>query len=183
MSGMTDAFYKAVRERYVAQSDETVATTGSTTTSTATAGATAGPTAVATACTAAGASASASAAAASASASTSHATDTDGTLAGPRCWKCDPDAPPPSWVTTRERPAVWFQPSEVWEVAGADFTLSPVHTAGAGLVPGSSRGISVRFPRFVRVRSDKGVHDATTAAQMVELYNAQQARTGHDDTL
>jgi DNA ligase-1 len=64
---------------------------------------------------------------------------------------------PPSDVVTDERPAVWFrqpaegQKCEVWELRGADITLSPVHKAGVGLVH-PDRGLSLRFPRFVRKR-------------------------------
>lgn len=58
-------------------------------------------------------------------------------------------------------PAVWFEPKEVWEVAFADITLSPTYTAALGLVS-DERGLSLRFPRFLRKREDKSVDEAST---------------------
>ncbi|KAI0579335.1 DNA ligase [Pyrenophora tritici-repentis] len=72
-------------------------------------------------------------------------------------------------------PAVWFEPQEVWEVAFADLTLSPTYTAAMGLVSGE-RGLSTRFPRFLRVRADKGVEEATEAGELAELYWKQEAK-------
>lgn len=71
------------------------------------------------------------------------------------------------------RPAIWFEPSEVWEIRGADFTLSPVYTAAQGLV--GERGISIRFPRFIRIRdpADKTPEDATTEHELAQLYRNQ----------
>ncbi|KAF2630096.1 ATP-dependent DNA ligase [Macroventuria anomochaeta] len=72
-------------------------------------------------------------------------------------------------------PAVWFEPQEVWEVAFADLTLSPTYTAAIGLV-NEDRGLSTRFPRFLRVREDKGIEEATEAEELAVLYRKQEAR-------
>ena len=75
------------------------------------------------------------------------------------------------------RPDVWFEPQEVWEVAFADVTKSPTYRAAIGLVD-EARGLSMRFPRFLRVRADKGVEEASTSAFLAELWWKQEARGG-----
>ncbi|EFJ26982.1 hypothetical protein SELMODRAFT_96808, partial [Selaginella moellendorffii] len=78
----------------------------------------------------------------------------------------------PSYYQTLERPDVWFAAAKVWEIRGADYTISPVHQAAAGLVH-PDRGISLRFPRFVGERTDKSPEDATSPSELVQLFNAQ----------
>ena len=81
-------------------------------------------------------------------------------------------------VDTRLVPDVWFVPATVLEVAGAEPTLSPVHTAGWEAVrPGS--GSAIRFPCFTgRWRDDKAPEDATTTDELLELFRAQGRKIG-----
>lgn len=72
-------------------------------------------------------------------------------------------------------PDVWFEPQEVWEMAFADITLSPTYTAAIGLVS-DERGLSMRFPRFLKVREDKGIDEASTSEFLASLYRKQEVR-------
>lgn len=87
----------------------------------------------------------------------------------------------PSYYGTLETPDVWFTPQEVWEIRGADLTLSPKHLAAAGMRH-ESRGISLRFPRFIQQRNDKNVADASTPTEVLKLFDAQTTRWGGQDT-
>ncbi len=73
-------------------------------------------------------------------------------------------------------PDRWMRPGLVLEIRGAELTLSPIHPAARGMLrPGA--GLALRFPRFTgRFREDKAPTDATTATELVELYNAQVKR-------
>ena len=73
-------------------------------------------------------------------------------------------------------PDVWFEPQEVWEMAFADVTLSPVYTAAIGLVS-EERGLSLRFPRFLRKREDKSIEEASTNEFLAGLWRKQELKT------
>ncbi|MBS7642245.1 MAG: ATP-dependent DNA ligase [Candidatus Bathyarchaeia archaeon] len=66
----------------------------------------------------------------------------------------------------------WFIPAIVAEVIGDEITLSPMHTCGFGIIRPKS-GLAIRFPRLIRFREDKRPEDATTTAEIVEMYRMQ----------
>lgn len=67
-------------------------------------------------------------------------------------------------------PDLWLAPKHVWEVQAAGFSLSPIYSAGRATP--DAKGLSLRFPRFVRERCDKDVTDATSSSQVMAMYNA-----------
>lgn len=79
------------------------------------------------------------------------------------------------------KPDVWFDHKFVWEVKAADLSVSPVHQAAIGMV-NASKGIALRFPRFLGVRTDKNVEDCTNAAQIAEMYFNQQQNNEEMET-
>jgi DNA ligase-1 len=86
----------------------------------------------------------------------------------------------PSGVESGLTPDVWFRPGVVLEVRGAELTLSPIHPAGLGAVR-SGVGFALRFPRFTgRVREEKAATDATTTAELLEMYRSQVRQAADD---
>jgi DNA ligase 1 len=80
----------------------------------------------------------------------------------------------PARVESNIEPSVWVDPQVVIEVLADEITRSPVHPTGADE---GGQGYALRFLRLVGFRQgDKMPEDATTVAEIVELYNQQGAR-------
>ena len=64
-----------------------------------------------------------------------------------------------------------------YNVISDSVTLSPVSVAAQGLVSVSEdKGLSLRFPRFIRVREDKSVEQASSTEFLAGMYREQQER-------
>lgn len=60
-------------------------------------------------------------------------------------------------------------------MAFADITISPTYTAAIGLVS-DEKGLSLRFPRFLRKREDKGLDEASTNEFLANLWRKQEEK-------
>ncbi|CAM9385992.1 unnamed protein product, partial [Ectocarpus fasciculatus] len=69
-------------------------------------------------------------------------------------------------------PDDWFEPHAVWELQAADLSKSSVHRGAVGRLE-AGRGIGLRFPRFLRERSDKKPENATNSEQILDMYHSQ----------
>ncbi|TBU13200.1 DNA ligase, partial [Hamiltosporidium tvaerminnensis] len=88
--------------------------------------------------------------------------------------------PPPNYIYTHNtQPDIWITPTLVWEVKAAGFTLSPIYKSGQH---SNKKGISLRFPRFIRERTDKKPEDSTTSSQIVSMYNLCNNTEENEDT-
>ncbi|PWY68628.1 DNA ligase [Aspergillus heteromorphus CBS 117.55] len=91
------------------------------------------------------------------------------------------DRPKPFYshsTVPKDQPDVWFEPRLVWEVKTADLTLSPRYQAAADEFMGTTgggKGVSLRFPRFIKSRDDKKPEQATTTRAVAEMYRKQEA--------
>ncbi len=77
---------------------------------------------------------------------------------------------------------VWFEPSLVLEILGAEITLSPIHTCAMNSIRKGS-GLAIRFPRFTgKYRTDKAPEDATSSIEIVEMYRGQLKKISEKQT-
>ena len=89
------------------------------------------------------------------------------------------DKPKPFYrhsTVKNDQPDVWFDARFVWEVKTADLTLSPRYRAAIDDM-GVNKGISLRFPRFIKQRDDKKADEATTTRAVAEMYRKQESVT------
>ncbi|MBI0583402.1 MAG: ATP-dependent DNA ligase [Methanomassiliicoccus sp.] len=81
-----------------------------------------------------------------------------------------------SMVESKMEADVWFEPSLVLEVLGAELSVSPIHTCAHDRIRDGA-GLAIRFPRFTGTfRDDKRPRDATTSQEVLDMYNKQLKR-------
>lgn len=93
-------------------------------------------------------------------------------ILNPLVRRADPDNPP-GWLICKKPliPDVLAKdPTKmpVWEITGAEFSKSDIHTAD---------GISIRFPRITKQRDDKSAAEATTLKELQKLFEASKECT------
>ncbi len=77
---------------------------------------------------------------------------------------------PPVDLEFEVEPDYWVRPEHVVEVAFDEITKSPTHTCGRK----DGKGYALRFPRMLSLREDKGMKEATTTDEVVEMYELQR---------
>jgi len=78
----------------------------------------------------------------------------------------------PHQVDSEIVPDVWVYPKYVVTVTADEITRSPNHTAGRDA---EGIGYALRFPRVQGfIRTDKNPQDATTVAEIIEMFNLQK---------
>ncbi len=76
-----------------------------------------------------------------------------------------PEMPKRLRLKKQMEPDEFYEPAIVIEIMGAEITRSPSHTAGEE----NGRGLALRFPRFLRIREDKGPDEVTTIEEIKSL--------------
>jgi len=64
------------------------------------------------------------------------------------------------------KPDVWVDMKYVAEIAFDDITVSSQHTC----MEKDGRGLALRFPRFVKLREDKDIYEATTSSEVKHMF-------------
>ncbi|RNA36306.1 DNA ligase 3, partial [Brachionus plicatilis] len=87
--------------------------------------------------------------------------------------KADKKDSPPDWIVVNKSLIPDFyvtdpKKSPIWELTGAEFSKSDVHTAD---------GISIRFPRVTRLRDDKSWKEATSLQRLRKLFDASKQKS------
>ena len=76
----------------------------------------------------------------------------------------------PARVDSELVPDVWVDPKYVVEVRADEITKSPMHTCGRE----KGTGYALRFPRILKLRTDKEPEQATSVGEIVKMYGHQK---------
>ncbi|MEI7961168.1 MAG: ATP-dependent DNA ligase [archaeon] len=76
----------------------------------------------------------------------------------------------PARVTSELEVDHWVTPKYVIEVRADEITHSPMHSCGKE----KGKGYALRFPRMIKIRSEKKPEDATTTEEVKQMFNIQK---------
>ncbi|MBI2529516.1 MAG: ATP-dependent DNA ligase [Candidatus Diapherotrites archaeon] len=78
----------------------------------------------------------------------------------------------PARVDSLLEPDVWVEPKYVIEARADEITKSPMHTAGRN--EKDTDGYALRFPRMIKLRTDRKAEEATTVKEIIDMYKLQK---------
>lgn len=73
-------------------------------------------------------------------------------------------------VISEIKPDYWVEPKFVVETRADEITLSPMHACGKE----EGKGYALRFPRMIKLRSDKKAEEATTTIEVKQMFKIQK---------
>ncbi|MFH1895289.1 MAG: ATP-dependent DNA ligase [archaeon] len=79
----------------------------------------------------------------------------------------------PARVESSLEPDYWTEPKYVIEIRADEITKSPVHLACFK----DGKGLALRFPRMISIRSDKKPEEATTEKEITRMFELQGKKT------
>ena len=82
---------------------------------------------------------------------------------------------------SKNKPDVWFSPVMVMEIKATDFLLSNLYSCSRNETT-DHRGISLRFPRLIKIREDKEPRDATPSSMIHDMYSQQASILNQNNT-
>jgi len=76
----------------------------------------------------------------------------------------------PARVVSEIEPDIWVEPIYVIETRADEITLSPLHSCGKE----KGKGYALRFPRMIKIRSDKKAENSTTTEEVKSMFKIQK---------
>ena len=67
---------------------------------------------------------------------------------------------PKNFLSTNVKPDMWVSTKIIWEVKAAELSISPIYDCA--MDEATKKGISLRFPRFIKERVDKNFEDCSS---------------------
>jgi len=76
----------------------------------------------------------------------------------------------PARIESEIEPDFWVEPKYVIEVRADEITKSPLHVCGKE----EGKGYALRFPRMIKLRSDRTPENATTTQEVKQMFSIQK---------